>query len=179
MRSFPGLSFALLLACLLAISPAAAANDQIACSKSKALATLTLAQAQREREASRMALPELTVKHVCHEDLATAEAEAKRLGKPLLLWVAITCEDEPDISKALQNDCVMCHVREYNQSTAPRIVVPAKDGIWAFSKADLDAKRLKASDVRDKLTARVIAPNAWIKQDCPNGQCPNAARLIR
>lgn len=72
----------------------------------------------------------------CFTDLAAAQAEAKRAGKPLIVWVGMVCQDCPEVCDGLR-DCVSCHAASYNGSATPRLCIPVEGGAWCFPKEKL------------------------------------------
>lgn len=105
--------------------------------KAKASAALALAKAKREREQTQLVVKKLPAT-ACHTDYATAVKEAEKTGKPLVLWVGMNCESEPDLRKALDK-AVHCHVEVANKSAKPRVLITGGDGIMrGYAKEKID-----------------------------------------
>lgn len=124
------------------------AHPTTAAPKDDAAAALALAKSKAQRTqptAKREAIPVPAVK--CFTDLAAAQAEAKRTGKPLVVWVAMVCSDCPEVCEKLR-DCVSCHQASFNGSATPRLCVPTDGGNWCFPKSQLgtvyDASSVRA-----------------------------------
>ncbi len=88
----------------------------------EASAALALAQAKRERDAKAVAAS------ACFTDLATAQKECDRTGKPIVVWVGIQCKDYPTLRKPL-DAAVHVHVRKFAGSDEPCVVIKGGDGI--------------------------------------------------
>lgn len=84
-------------------------------------AALALAKAKREREAK------AAVGKACLTDLATANEECAKTGKPVVVWVGIKCADYPDLYKALDRAVHVC-VREFARSSEPCVIIQGGDG---------------------------------------------------
>lgn len=166
-------SFATAFVLLILISPVTAAP------KDDAAAALALAKSKAQRTqptAKREATPAPAAK--CFTDLVAAQAEAKRTGKPLVVWVAMVCSDCPEVCEKLR-DCVSCHQDSFNGSATPRLCVPSEGGNWCFPKSQLgtvyDASSVRAvlgkpipSEQRKPVSFRLSG------QDCPDGNCPTS-----
>lgn len=89
-----------------------------------ARAALALAKAKRDREAVG-----------CFADYEAAAAEARRLKKPLVLWVGMTCADHPGLRREL-GDAVHCHLPRRGRDPAPSLVIPGADGVEWFVRSE-------------------------------------------
>ena len=87
-------------------------------------AALALAKAKREREAAS-----------CHFDYDSAVAEARRLRKPLVLWIGVTCTEHPGLRREL-NDAVHCHLSVHNNDRTPRVAIEDRDGTEWYVRAE-------------------------------------------
>ena len=104
---------------------------------------LVLAKAKRERQSSN-----------CFTDHAAAVAEARRLKKPLVLWVAVKCSEHTRLRSEL-SDAVHCHVAQQNRDHTPRIVIEGGDGVEWFVRPDKIGP-----DTAWKIRAKWRAPSA-------------------
>lgn len=132
---------------LMMLAIAAIANaDDIAIAKAKAKASLLLAQAHRTHTPTDAKAHAAAVLHLvqcqrereasCTSDLAAAQERAARTGKPLFVWVGMTCTAAPEIRKAFAYG-VHCHVDANNGDTTPRLLVQGRDGrFWPFLRAN-------------------------------------------
>jgi len=105
---------------LVCVSCATAQDAKETVAKSKAILALTKAARERGEQ-------ERVIATGCFDDEATAKKLAEKLGKKLILWVGMKCEDVPSIRKDL-SDCVHCHTESHNGDTTPRVVVTGLDG---------------------------------------------------
>jgi hypothetical protein len=124
----------------------------------------------------------MPIKRECYTSLAAAQAEAKRLALPLVLWVGMTCEAEPELRDAIAAECVMCHLAESGGSATPRVLVSrdhSTESMYVFEKG-----KVNPVEVRNVWT-RQMAPNGFIRSElqfgpsCANGQCPQAQTPAR
>jgi len=109
--------------------------------KSKAQAALALAKAKREREAAKSFVKVVAPAPApCHTDYDTAAKRAAELGKPLVLWVGMNCEDKPSLRNEL-GEAIHCHVSTYAKDTTPRVAIQGGDGNGYFAlKEKIDGK---------------------------------------
>lgn len=97
----------------------------------------------------------------CLTDLGEAQTKARLLNLPLVIWVAMNCDDEPQIRDAFDScGAIGCHQSSYNGSSVPRIVIPRGTTAFAFPRSHL--RDYTPSEVASYATAKI----------CPNGQCP-------
>jgi hypothetical protein len=117
----------------------------------------------------------------CRTDLAGCQADAKRLGVPLILFVGEGACDGT-ASKQLPSTWVMCRLPSYQHDPgrladdAPRIVIctpaamtPGAVGVEMFIRKAVatttDAKAIEA-------IANPAKPMPTVRDTCPNGVCP-------
>lgn len=114
-----------------------------------ARAALALAKAKRDREAAG-----------CFTDYEEAAAAARRLKKPLVLWVGMTCADHPGLRREL-GDAVHCHIPRHGRDRAPRVVIRGADGVEWFVRAEKIGPDT-ARKIREKWAA---APEPLLRPD--------------
>lgn len=137
-------------------------------STDKAKAALALAKAQRERTTptASKAMPKAAVVEGCFDDLATAHMVAKRLKKPLVLWVGMTCKEAGNVCDSLHEDVVSCHLSSYHGSATARIVVTDPEGVeYRVLKSEIDATTPIGLRKRMGLSIAGV-------QECVDGTCP-------
>ncbi len=146
--------------------------DEQSESAAKARAAIAIAQVQRAREVAKTAQvkPEAGVaesdNHGCFDDIDVARRVAKKLKKPLVIWVGMTCAEAPKVHKAIQEDTVGVHLRAYNNSVTPRIVVtdPTNNVEYRVLKKEIDAttpisiRRRMGLEIGDRLY------NEWLQE---------------
>ncbi len=59
---------------------------------------------------------------ICFDDLGVAIALANKAGRPLFVWVGMTCTEQPEIRVAFQ-DAVHAHTMILNGKPEPRLLV--------------------------------------------------------
>lgn len=110
-------------------------EDKLDLVKAKALAELQLLSIGRDRVSKSS--------ETCLNDIKAAEAKAKKEGKSLVVWVGMVCLEMKEYRLAL-NDCIHCHVKEYDGIKEPNLViVNGKDKHWFTKKSlekDIDPK---------------------------------------
>lgn len=107
----------------LAIANASRERAEVAVAKEKAAAALLRCQHERET-------------HGCSHDLDAAGGKAKADGKPLFVWVGMTCDME--IRKEFSG-AVHVHLSTLNGDSTPRLVVGNHLQSWRLPKAELGA----------------------------------------
>lgn len=133
----------------------------------KAKAALALAKAQRERTTptTSKAMPKAAVMEGCFDDLATARMVSKKLRKPLVLWVGMTCKDANDVCEAIRDDVVSCHLTSYHGSPTARVIVTDYEGVeYRVLKSEIDATTPIG------LRKRMGLPIASVVE-CTDGRC--------
>jgi hypothetical protein len=121
--------------------------------EAQARATLALAKAKRDREAA-----------ACFTDYDAAAAEARRVNKPLVLWVGVKCSAHPSVRAALA-DAIHCHLPATGRDPTLRVVFQGADGL---------DRSIRASDIGPD-TARQIRetwrkPSMRFSEVCPRPQ---------
>jgi len=132
------------LALVLALVQSSLADDVVSASRAKA--ALAIAKASRERaevavakEKAAAALIRCQHERETHgysHDLDAAGAKAKADGKPLFVWVGMTCD--VDIRKEFSG-AVHVHLSTLNGDSTPRLVVGNHLQSWRLPKAELGA----------------------------------------
>lgn len=132
------------LALVLALVQSSLAEDVVPASRAKA--ALAIAKASRERAEiaaakERVAAALLRCQHErethgCSSDLDAAGAKAKAEGKPLFVWVGMTCDTA--IRKEFPA-AVHVHLATLNGDSTPRLVVGNHLQSWRLPKAELGA----------------------------------------
>ncbi len=107
----------------LAIAKASRERAEIAAAKEKVAAALLRCQHERET-------------HGCSSDLDAAGTKAKAEGKPLFVWVGMTCDTA--IRKEFPA-AVHVHLATLNGDSTPRLVVGNHLQSWRLPKAELGA----------------------------------------
>lgn len=124
--------------CCFTYSPVKA-DDKVDLIRAKALAQMQLLSANRDRVSKS--------DEQCLTDLKSAEEKAKKEGKTLVLWVGMVCLEMKEYRLAL-NDCVHCHLKEFDGVKEPHLViVNGKDKYWFTKKSlekDFDPKTVAA-----------------------------------
>lgn len=118
--------------------------------ESKVKVALAVAQAARERTAAKMALAKAKAvvalaaakrerETGCMSDVGKALARAKSEGKPLFVWVGMTCEASPEIRREFKN-AIHCYAAANNGNSTPRLIVlPVGRESWVFPRDRFDA----------------------------------------
>lgn len=132
------------LSIVLALIQSTLAEDVVSASRAKA--ALAIAKASRERAEIKAAKEKVAAAllrcqheretHGCSSDLDAAGAKAKAEGKPLFVWVGMTCDAV--IRKEFAN-AVHVHLQTLNGDSTPRLVVGNHLQSWRLPKAELGA----------------------------------------
>lgn len=123
----------------LAIAKASRERAEVAAAKEKAAAALLRCQHERET-------------HGCTHDLEAAGAKAKAEGKPIFVWVGMTCDTA--IRKEFGN-AVHVHLSTLNGDSTPRLVVGNHMQSWRLPRAELGAAAVpRIRELLDLLTER-------------------------
>lgn len=118
----------------------------------KAKSALALAKAKREREQSKAA-----AQMACHLDLDSAQKEAEKSGKRLVLWVGVTCKDHPQL-RTLLDAAVHCHLDSWRGDDEPRIVIRGGDGMEYVAYPQKMTSETKTAENIKKAWARTYVP---------------------
>lgn len=182
MKFFRDLSF--LCACFLLFAFVGLATASPPSAKARAKAALALAECEEPTAKPEKAKTKAE-RPACHSDVETALAQASKAEKPVVVWVGMTCEDEPTIRDALDN-AVHCHSSTYHNDSTPRILIMhGESGTWEFSKTSLSKYNpQEISGYLDKSPSAIVTggppPTAlpattaqrFTLANCPNGRCP-------
>jgi len=136
--------------------------------EAKAKAALALAKSARERVGPVRALiveksDVKPVELVCFEDYSKARAIALKEGKPLVLWVNLTCEEHPGLRRSL-GEAIHCWMPDRGGDASPRIIVQGGDDITYTIRAERLSERTPE-----------IVKSVWARMadtDCIDGRCP-------
>mgnify|MGYP000455659379 CR=1 FL=1 len=145
----------------------------------KAKAALALADCKEPQITSKVVRP------ACHIDAESAFASAKKNSTPVVIWVGMTCEDEPEIRDALDG-AVHCHQATYHGDKTPRILIYHGQSAWEFDKPSLKKQGAEIRHYLEKAPpgsattsaaatlppAVAVAPFVSLRANCPNGRCP-------
>lgn len=130
------------IAIVLALVQSALAEDVVSASRAKA--ALAIAKASRERAEiaaakEKIAAALLRCQHEresygCSQDLDAAGTKAKAEGRPLFVWVGMTCDSA--IRKEF-GSAVHVHLATLNGDSTPRLVVGNHLQAWRLPKSEL------------------------------------------
>ncbi len=176
MKKFPVLSV-----CVLLFAAFGVAFGEVP-PEAKAKAALALADCQGPKTRG---VASKVVRPACHVDVESAFETAKKNDTRVVIWVGMTCEDEPEIRDALDG-ATHCHQATYHGDKTPRILIYHGSAAWEFDKPSL---KKQGADVRQYLqkappgsanaavnvssTIPASAPFVSLRANCPNGRCPN------
>ena len=154
--------FCLTLCATLALSWGAQADENTV-AHARARAALALAKAH---QVSAVAPPVAPSEQgfECYGELATAQAEATRRGLPLVIWIGMTCESEPNVKEALSK-AVHCH-QDAGPGQTPCVQIRHPKQTWQFAQTNL--KNFTPAEMTGYLSQRdAPAPSGT----CPGGIC--------
>lgn len=145
---------------LAAMESAMDARERAAATMRRGRALETFAAVQMAREAvaaaKENALPDELL-HACTKDVVAAEILAKKLNRPLILWVGGCSGWHSKLP-----ECVHAQVPSYDGDATPRVLVPygstGRRLYWL--KSDLAAGKVDAQMIRDVISGKLGAPTS-------------------
>jgi hypothetical protein len=134
----------------------AAQRDAVAVAEARdrAEASFTKVTAARELAMKPQAPEPEDILAGCIRDVVAAEILARKLKRPLLIWVGTGCDGWHDKLP----ECVHARVPTYEMDSTPRVLVPTPTGKRLYwLKSDLDNGNVEPRDIRNVISGRLGA----------------------